>query len=112
MYNLGRKISTRKCNSTKFCAQGDKKFKGSGDLSTRPFPEKLTSCEKELKESLNRKEKHQPQKGDTNVIEGGRPRFQLQQAEELDCFGHMVLALESKIQKMGYGTFLIDMESL
>jgi hypothetical protein len=42
------------------------------------------------------------QKAGENVFEQGA-MFQLKQTIEHDSFGHVVLALESKIHEMGYG---------
>ena len=45
--------------------------KGSGDLTARLHPAKLLTCEKELKKNLSSVGKHQKQKADENVTEGG-----------------------------------------
>lgn len=59
MYRLWKK-GGMKCNGTKFCSQGDTKFKQisdgkgekeNGDLRARLHAAKLSSCEKELKKS-------------------------------------------------------------
>jgi hypothetical protein len=53
------------------------------------------------------KETIKNQKADESVFEQGA-MVQLQQAVELGSFDHVVLALESRIQEMGYGISLCD----
>ena len=45
------------------------KNKGSGELSARPYPAKLPSCEEELKKSLSIEGNQQQQKDDVKAID-------------------------------------------
>ena len=72
------KKSTRKCNvGVQDRAQGaiklqedpDAKWnKGRSDVRVRPHPIMLPTCEKKLKKSLIREEKHQQQKASANSV--------------------------------------------
>lgn len=109
-----KKRSPRLCNIVKSCVQGDKKFKEkpdvkwkkwSGDLRARLYSANFPTCGKELKKGLSSKETTRSKKLVTMYLSEG-DTFQPLQVIELGSFSQEILALESRMQKRGYGIFL------